>query len=107
MCRDCGKNLQVCTKCGEAKEVIIVEPTKVEEFKLDKDMQVMYKALSERRRRHFKRYMDRRTNGDNENLNDDLLNKLKALAVDDKEGDELDFDIDQDFEGDDEDDESD
>ncbi|KAK9888523.1 hypothetical protein WA026_000773 [Henosepilachna vigintioctopunctata] len=75
MCIECGKKLGKCTKCCQGKEVI--------------------KALPERKRRTFRRYMDKKEKEgiSKEELKEDLLMKLETLKVEDSDS-EGHFDLD-------------
>ncbi|RZC39139.1 DUF2039 domain containing protein [Asbolus verrucosus] len=102
MCVECGKKFNVCTKCCQSKEIVAAKPSEQEQLKLDTEMKSLLQSLSERKRRTFIRYMNKKskeeTEGkDEEEKKDDLMSKLQALKVDDGEdcddGDDLeDFD---------------
>ncbi|KAL3282235.1 hypothetical protein HHI36_005427 [Cryptolaemus montrouzieri] len=95
MCIGCGIKLGKCTKCCQEKEVVSVTVNKIP-FRLDREMRFKLKALPERRRRTFKRYMEKKEKDEltNDELKEDLLNKLEALKVEDKdEDDDFDFDL--------------
>lgn len=93
MCTECGKNLEVCTKCCQVKEVVPNVPDKHEEIKLDYELQQMLQSLPERKRRTFIRYMNKTKNSEEkpEERQKDLASKLNKLNVDDKDSD-IDFD---------------
>ncbi|GJQ84919.1 hypothetical protein Trydic_g526 [Trypoxylus dichotomus] len=88
MCTDCGKQLNVCTKCCQTKEIIPSAPNKREEIKLDNELQQILQSLPERKRRTFIRFMNK-TNKDEEkeDKRDDLLKKLNQLSVSEKDSD--------------------
>ncbi|XP_022909400.2 uncharacterized protein C9orf85 homolog [Onthophagus taurus] len=98
MCRDCGKKLSVCTKCCQSKEIIPAPPDQEEQLKLDKELQVLLQSLSERKRRTFLRYMNKKEKDlgeTSEQKKDDLVKKLNELNVkDDSEFGDLDDDDD-------------
>ncbi|XP_015116989.1 uncharacterized protein C9orf85 homolog [Diachasma alloeum] len=117
MCGPCALKHEVCAKCNEKRE-IIKEVTPGETVKLDRELRLLLKTLSERKRRTFLRYMNRRgekksrdkevetpegtTNDGDDGTDhpggadepppsrDDLLEKLKSLMVskDDDDDDE-------------------
>lgn len=58
ICLPCAKQQQVCSKCGEKKEIIEGKPSKEEQIKLDAEFKVTLKTMSERKRRTFLRYMN-------------------------------------------------
>ncbi|XP_015510146.2 uncharacterized protein LOC107217241 [Neodiprion lecontei] len=112
MCGPCAKKNEVCPKCGIKSELIPGKPTVQEQLKLDTELQVMLKALPERKRRTFIRYMNRKgkPQGDNnesskseegmaeeqlENVaeqprtREELLEKLKSLKLSNNEEDEM------------------
>ncbi|XP_012234778.2 uncharacterized protein C9orf85 homolog [Linepithema humile] len=116
ICLPCAKQQKVCPKCGEKKEIIEGKPSKEEQIKLDAEFKVILKTMSERKRRTFLRYMNQQmtknknkmghTSGLDMDTNEtnskdysvtesksreDLLTKLKSLAITDKDDD---FDID-------------
>lgn len=90
MCVKCGIKTGKCTKCCKSEEVVEVT---VEEkpFKVDREMRFIIKELPERRRRTFNRYMEKKMEEklSNEELKEDLLKKLEALKVDDKDDEEV------------------
>jgi len=95
MCLDCGKKLQVCTKCCQSKEIIPGPADKQEQIRLDSEMQKLLQTLPERKRRTFIRYMNKQgkeNEGDQKKQKDDLMDKLTALKVDDGDDDFSDFD---------------
>jgi hypothetical protein len=61
ICNPCARERKVCPKCGVESELIIQQPTKEEEIKLDANMQEMLKSLSERKRRTFIRFMNKQS----------------------------------------------
>lgn len=93
MCKECGKKLELCTKCCKSKDIIHGAPNKEEQIQLDAEMQQLLHSLPERRRRTFIRYMNKQSKGDTEEnaekQRDNLLEKLNKLKVED--GDESDF----------------
>lgn len=103
MCLDCGRKLEVCTKCCQSKEIVPAAPGKEEQLKLDEEMKAMLQTLPERKRRTFIRYMNRNGKEENEEdkekTKDDLVNKLHSLKVGD--GFEDLFSDDDDFDDDD------
>lgn len=103
MCLECGRKLQVCTKCCKSKEDIVTIPSKQEQQKLDAEMQQLLQSLPERKRRTFIRYMNKTHKGDEDNpevgdqqnMKDDLVKKLNALQMQ-SEDDLDDFDFSED-----------
>lgn len=96
MCLDCGRKLQVCTKCCKSKELVAAPPSQQEQLKLDEEMQQLLKSLPERKRRTFIRYMNKQQKGEDgevkEKTKDELVDKLNSLKVEnDDDFDELDF----------------
>lgn len=96
MCLDCGRQLGVCTKCCQAKEVVPAEPDKNEQVKLDGELQSLLQSLPERKRRTFIRYMNKPKGKSGEQdggelTKEDLQNKLAALKMNDGD-DEFDDD---------------
>lgn len=93
MCLDCGRKLGVCTKCCQAKEVVVAEPDKKEQIKLEGELQNLLQSLPERKRRTFIRYMNKQKEKPDEELTkEDLQNKLAALQVDNDNSDDDCFD---------------
>lgn len=96
MCLDCGRKLELCTKCCKAKELIQAVLDKKEQEKLDEELQSMLQSLPERKRRTFIRYMNRAKSEKGkfvEEDRDDLKAKIDALQVSSNSGDEfLDYD---------------
>lgn len=81
MCLDCGRKLEVCTKCCQAKELVApAPPNEKEQIKLDGELQNLLQTLPERKRRSFLRYLNKQGSGDANS--EDLQNKLAALQVD-------------------------
>lgn len=61
MCGPCAKEKKVCPKCGAKAELVASsKTTPQEQVKLDAELQAMLKALPERRRRTFIRFMNRK-----------------------------------------------
>lgn len=56
-CGPCAKEQEVCPKCGKKATIILEKPTRDEQIKLDAELQAMLKALPERKRRTFMRYI--------------------------------------------------
>lgn len=79
MCLDCGRKLEVCTKCCQAKELVAAVPDDREQKKLDGELQNLLQTLPERKRRSFLRYLNKQNSG--EVNKEDLQNKLAALQV--------------------------
>lgn len=78
ICTDCAKASKVCPKCGEAKELIQSTSTVTQEDLLkNREIQEMVKALSERRRRTFFRYVDKNKSCTEETA----ILKLKELSL--------------------------
>lgn len=104
MCLECGRKLQVCTKCCKTKEDIVTVPSKQEQQKLDAEMQQLLQSLPERKRRTFIRYMNKKHKDDSDNqdeknqekVKDDLVKKLNALKVQNEDDlDDFDFSDDE------------
>ncbi|XP_017768003.1 PREDICTED: uncharacterized protein C9orf85 homolog [Nicrophorus vespilloides] len=115
LCSDCGKKHKICTKCLESKEIVPRAPSKNEELKMDLELKQMLQTLSERKRRTFIRYMNKKKSDDTQDTNEtapmkkeELVKKLNALKVDDEENDSdfdySDFSDNEDDEKDDDDD---
>lgn len=89
MCVDCGRKLKKCTKCCQSKEVLDVTEEK-NTFKMDKEMKLAVKLLSERKRRTFQRYFEKiekdTTLSENE-LKEALTEKLENLNINNKDDD--------------------
>lgn len=87
MCLDCGKKLELCTKCCQAKEIIHGGVDKQEQQQLGSEMQKLLQSLPERKRRTFIRYMNKQaTEGNEENKakqKEDLMAKLNSLKIED------------------------
>lgn len=120
MCSACSKAARCCAKCQKpASEQVVIEPvppTTIEQLKLKAEMDRLIKSLPERKRRTFMRFMKKGKESDQQEDNvegengeevkkkyvphtkDELLEKFKALEVDDD--DENDFNED-DFDSDD------
>lgn len=60
MCSACARERRVCPKCGTKGELVTAKPTVEEQVKLDTELQAMLKALPERKRRTFVRYMNQK-----------------------------------------------
>lgn len=85
MCLDCGRKLEVCTKCCKAKELVVAAgPDQKEQIKLDNELQNLLQTLSERKRRSFLRYMDKEKSCSDV----DLHKKISALQVEDSDEEE-------------------
>lgn len=117
-CLPCAKQFEICAKCSEKTEIVQRNPTKEESVRLDAELQALLKELPERKRRTFIRYLNRnvtiKTNssGKDEDGNDidkedddndcktmsrdNLLLKLKSLAITDRTDDTFDSDMDDD-----------
>lgn len=133
-CKDCAKKERVCAKClKSANEVVIepIEPTPSEQQHLQSEMDRLVKALPERKRRTFLRYMkkgkeveengEKKTKVVGENDEDevvikpkriphsraDLLSKIEMLKIDTGDDDygldlsDSDYDENDDFDEDD------
>lgn len=126
MCGPCAKEKQVCPKCGTKAELIPAKPTTEEQIKLDTELQAMLKALPERKRRTFIRYMNKKGNSSTESnhelsepedgkeedakkptpdpevprTREELYEKLKSLKVSTSEKDDL-SEYDSDFDNED------
>lgn len=102
MCLDCGRKLEVCTKCCKSKEIVPAMPGKEEQLKMDEEMKTLLQSLPERKRRTFIRYMNKNkgVGGDGEEKvnKDDLVNKLNALKVQEDDFDDDFTDEDDDIE---------
>ena len=83
MCIDCGNELKVCTKCGEAKERVEGTIDRKEQIKLDQELQDLLQSLSERKRRTFMRHMNKQANDDTEvkDKRSELIDKINALKM--------------------------
>lgn len=99
MCLDCGRKLGVCTKCCQAKELVVV-PEKKEQLKLDGELQKLLQSLPERKRRSFIRFMDKQKEKKDDNgeaveelTKDDLKSKLEALKINTNDDDDDDDDF--------------
>lgn len=120
ICLLCTKQQGVCSKCGQKKE-IVEEKSNKEEIELDAEFKAILKTMSERKRRAFLRYMNQQSTRNKENNSklytpeldtdidkidskirnedetsdetkrEDLLMKLKSLAI--MEDDNIDNDI--------------
>ncbi|XP_020300677.1 uncharacterized protein LOC109864148 [Pseudomyrmex gracilis] len=115
ICLPCAKEHGICPKCGLQKQVIEGKPTKTEQLKLDAEVQVLLKTMSERKRRTLIRYMNQQSTKEKQNKNRsqtfqldtnekdanedsigsrsgiDLLSELKLLAIkEDYESEEFD-----------------
>lgn len=60
LCGPCARERQVCPKCGVKAELVEAVPDRDEQLKLDNEMQETLKMLSERKRRTFFRYMNKK-----------------------------------------------
>lgn len=93
MCLDCGRKLQLCTKCCQSKEIVPPVPGKEEQLKMDEEMKALLQSLPERKRRTFLRYMNKNIEGESgeekEKTKEDLKSKLDALKVTDEFEDEF------------------
>lgn len=123
ICLPCAKQGEVCPKCGEKEEIVAAKPNKEEQLRLDAELRAILKAMPERKRRTFLRYVNQKSKKDSGDQNnsefgtdvtkndckdtgedatgprsrEDLLLKLKSLAVTEKEEDDnFDSDIDDD-----------
>lgn len=94
MCLDCGRKLEVCTKCCQAKALVVALPDKKEQNKLDGELQKLLQSLSERKRRSFIRYMNKQkgTSEENDLSREDLEKKLTALQIKNDDSDDDFFD---------------
>jgi hypothetical protein len=63
LCRDCASKSQVCPGCGKKKDIVDTALPQEEQFKLDTELQQMVKALPERKRRTFFRYVANKEKG--------------------------------------------
>ncbi|CAH0558169.1 unnamed protein product [Brassicogethes aeneus] len=98
MCFDCGRKLEVCTKCCQSKEIVPAPPDKREQIKLDNEMKALLQSLPERKRRTFLRYMEKKGLEDKEKdekvtddqQKEDLMSKLNDLKVKDDDDDDFD-----------------
>ncbi|XP_012258443.2 uncharacterized protein LOC105687390 [Athalia rosae] len=126
ICTPCAQEKHVCSKCGAEAKLVDPRPTLQEQVKLDAELQAMLKALPERKKRTFIRYMNRNgkpdevkcDSGDSENDNgdkteaaqgdceevsrthrtrEDLFEKLKSLKLSINDKDTNDFDSDFDY----------
>ncbi|XP_056641534.1 uncharacterized protein C9orf85 homolog [Diorhabda carinulata] len=117
MCTECGRQLGVCTKCCQSKEVIVAEPPEKEQLKLDNELKALLQSLPERKRRTFLRYLDKKGKEKEEKIEEksskdttaeddrkDLLNKLNSLKMNDEDDEDFDDFIDSDENKDEEDD---
>lgn len=107
MCIECGKKTGKCTKCCKSEEVIEVTVTE-KPFKINEEMKYLLKGLDQRRRNTFNRYMEKKKgeNMGNEELTNDLIEKLKHLKLMKDRRKELNGDKDDDFDSGDENDEN-
>ncbi|KAM0732540.1 Uncharacterized protein ACS0PU_000701 [Formica fusca] len=108
ICLPCAKQNEICPKCGKKKEIVEVKPNREELIKLDEEFKTILKTLSERKRRTFLRYMNQQLytdikEGDGKDKSEDktdskgredLLTKLKSLAIVGEEDDNFDSDTD-------------
>ena len=60
ICGPCAKKVDVCPKCGVNAALVEAQPTREEQLKLDEELQTMLKALPERKRRTFIRFMSQK-----------------------------------------------
>ncbi|KYN02656.1 Uncharacterized protein C9orf85 like protein [Cyphomyrmex costatus] len=122
ICLPCAKQQEICSKCGQKTEIVEGIYSKEEQMKLDAEFKTILKTMSERKRRTLLRYMNQQLikskenngkkpstsglntdtdkidsknrNGDETNLKrEDLLMKIKSLAI--IEDDNIDSDIDE------------
>ncbi|KAK6625271.1 hypothetical protein RUM43_005565 [Polyplax serrata] len=101
MCTQCSKEMKVCPKCGQQKELIESTTTDIQKLLKLPQVEEAVKSLSERRRRTFHRQMN---NPECDlNTEEKILNRLNELSIGRKKNE---FD-DDDFDFDDEDDISD
>ncbi|XP_070164093.1 uncharacterized protein C9orf85 homolog isoform X2 [Polyergus mexicanus] len=106
ICFPCAKQNEICPKCGKKKKIVEVKPNREELIKLDEEFKTILKTLSERKRRTFLRYMNQQLyiKGDDGKDNsedktdskgrEDLLTKLKSLAIIEVEDDNFDSNTD-------------
>ncbi|XP_068225348.1 golgin subfamily A member 6-like protein 25 [Palaemon carinicauda] len=60
VCLDCAKALEICCKCGKKEEIIAHKgPSEKEKLQTMAQLDAEVKALSERKRRAYYRYMDK------------------------------------------------
>ncbi|KAB0796495.1 hypothetical protein PPYR_10556 [Photinus pyralis] len=97
MCNECGNKLKVCTKCGEAKEIVEGVTDPKEQLQLDLEMQELLKSLPERKRRTFIRHMNKQAEENvGESSHDQragLIDKLNSLKVAEDEFSDFDDDF--------------
>ncbi|XP_011879161.1 PREDICTED: uncharacterized protein LOC105568266 [Vollenhovia emeryi] len=126
ICLLCAKQQGVCSKCGQKKEIVEGKPSQAEQIKLDAEFREILKTMSERKRRTFLRYMDQQStkskkpsksrtsefSSDTDRIDsedrsedeaglkkkEDLLMKLKSLAI--EEDDDVDSDTNDEGESD-------
>ncbi|XP_050448744.1 uncharacterized protein LOC126850107 [Cataglyphis hispanica] len=121
ICLPCAKQNEICPKCGKKKEIVEAKPNREELIKLDEEFKTILKTLSERKRRTFLRYMNQQSSKNTKNnkhmsgsdidINkcevkdksedktdskgrEDLLIKLKSLAIIGEEDDTFNSDTD-------------
>lgn len=118
ICLPCAKQNEICPKCGKMEKSEEVKPNKEELDDLDESYQTIFKILSEKKQWIF---LDDRKNqnstkdneqhmstSDDNNKNkhetkmdskerEDLLTKLKLLAITEGQGDSFDCDMDNFF----------
>lgn len=98
MCLECGRTLQLCTKCCTSKEIVPAMPNKEENTKLNEELQTLLQSLPERKRRTFVRFMNK-TNPDKEGNSKPSIEDLKTKLSELKLGASCDLDEDEDSEG--------
>ncbi|XP_066959806.1 uncharacterized protein C9orf85-like [Macrobrachium rosenbergii] len=60
VCLDCAKDLEICCKCGKKEEIVAHKsPSEKERLQTMAQLEAEVKALSERKRRAYYRYMDK------------------------------------------------
>ncbi|GLV38119.1 uncharacterized protein CBL_10086 [Carabus blaptoides fortunei] len=95
LCGNCARAENKCAKCYKSGTEIVTATTESEDAELTKDMQILLKSLSERKRRSFLRYMSKKpeTNDDKqcnkEDRQNELMDRLKCISLENEDN----FDI--------------
>lgn len=87
-CKECAKNERICAKCLKSADQVNIEPpeaTPEEALQLKVEMDRLIKALPERKRRTFLRYMQKGKNGElatnaDKATEEGLLNKFNHVT---------------------------
>lgn len=86
MCGECAKKHKSCAKCCSSNTEICPPDTKSEDIEITGEMKNIIKGLTERKRRTFNRFMERKKaeiceNSPKEDVLQAIMEKLKSLDV--------------------------